>query len=53
MDFFKEFGKQFSSVARSVTEKSKESAEVTRLASELRAAQEGLEQLYARWEELA
>lgn len=49
MDFFKEFGKQFSSVARSVTEKSKESAEVIRLAGELRAAQEGLEQLYARY----
>ena len=49
MDFFKEFGKQFTSVARSVTEKTKESAETGKLGSELRSAREGLERLYARY----
>ena len=49
MDFFKEFSKQFSSVARSVSEKSKEGAEVTRLTAELRSARETLEQLYCRY----
>ncbi|MBR1820474.1 MAG: zinc ribbon domain-containing protein [Clostridia bacterium] len=49
MDFLNEFSKRFSSVARSVSEKSKESAEVTRLNAELRAATEALEGLYARY----
>lgn len=49
MDFLNEFSKRFTSVARSVTEKSKESAEVTRLNGEVRAAQEALELLYARY----
>lgn len=49
MDFFKEFSKQFSSVARSVTEKNSRSAEANRLGGELRSAREGLERLYARY----
>ena len=49
MDFLNEFTKRFSNVARSVTEKSKEGAEITRLNGEVRAAQEALEQLYARY----
>ena len=49
MDFFKEFGKQVSNVARSVTDRSKESAEASKAAGELRAAREALEQLYARY----
>ena len=49
MDFFKEFGKQVSNVARSVTDRSRESAEATKAGGELRAAREALEQLYARY----
>ena len=51
MDFFKEFSKQFSNVARSVTEKSKEreNAELTRLNGAVREANDGLEALYARY----
>ena len=49
MDFFKEFSKQVSSVARTVTEKSKEGAEASRLNGELRAAQEALSELYRRY----
>ena len=49
MDIFNEFSKRFSSVARSVTEKSKEGAEVTRLNGELKAASKALEALYARY----
>ena len=49
MDFLKEFSKQFSSVARTVTEKSKEGAETNRLNSELRSAQEALDELYRRY----
>ena len=52
MDFFNEFSKKVSSVARSVTEKSKESAEVTRLNAQLRDAREQLEGLYARYGKL-
>lgn len=52
MDFFKEFSKQVSSVARTVTEKSKEGAENSRLNGEVRAAQEALDQLYRRYGEL-
>ena len=49
MDFLKEFSKQFSSVARSVTEKSKEGAEATRLSAKLKTAEDQLEQLYNRY----
>ena len=49
MDFLNEFGKRFTNVARSVTEKSKENAEVTRLNGELHAAEAALEQLFARF----
>lgn len=49
MDFLNEFSKRFTSVARSVTEKNKEGAEVTRLNGELKDAQAALEQLYARY----
>lgn len=49
MDIFNEFGKRFTSMARTVTEKSKESAEVNRLNGELRAAEATLEALYARY----
>ncbi len=46
MDFFNEVSKKFSSVARSVSEKTKESVEVTRLTGDLRNARNELEQLY-------
>ena len=49
MDFLNEFSKRVSSVARSVSEKSRESAEVTRMNDELRAAMGALEKLYARY----
>ena len=49
MDFLKEFSKQFSSVARSVTEKSKDGTGANRLNAELKAAEEGLERLYNRY----
>ena len=49
MDFLNEFGKRFTNVARSVTEKSKENAEVARLNGELHAAEAALEQLFARF----
>lgn len=49
MDFLKEFSKQFSNVARSMTEKSKESAVATKAGGELRAAREALDQLYLRY----
>lgn len=49
MDFLNEFSKRFSSVARSVSEKSKEGAEVTRLTAQLREAEAELEKLYARY----
>ena len=47
MDFLNEFSKKVSSVARSVTEKSKETAEVSRLNAELRDARDALEKLRA------
>lgn len=49
MDFLKEFSKQFSSIARSATEKSKEGAETTRLNAELRTAEASLDSLYNRY----
>ena len=49
MDFLNEFTKKVSSMARSVTEKSKEGAELSRLNAELRGATDELERLYARY----
>lgn len=49
MDFLNEFSRRVSSVARSVTERSKESGEVQRLNAEMRAAQETLDKLYRRY----
>ncbi len=49
MDFFKEFSKQFSNVARSVSGTSKESPEAARLNGEVKAVQNTLESLYARY----
>ena len=49
MDFFKEFSKQFSNVARSVSGTPKEGAEVARLNAELKAVEGALEKLYARY----
>ena len=49
MDFLNEFGKRFSNVARSVSEKSKEGAELSRLNGEVKASEAALEQLYARY----
>ena len=46
MEFFNDLSKRFSSVAKSVTEKTKDSVEVTRLASDLRIQNNALEQLY-------
>lgn len=47
MEFFNDLSKRFSNVAKSVTEKTKDSVEVTRLASDLRIQRNALEQLYA------
>lgn len=47
MEFFNDLSKRFSSVARSVTEKTRDSVEVTRIASDLRIQKNALEQLYA------
>ncbi len=49
MDFLKEFSKQFSNVARSVSGTPKEGAEVARLNGEMKAAEAALEKLYARY----
>ena len=46
MEFFNDLSKRFSSVARSVTEKTKDGVEVTRIASDLRIQRNALEQLY-------
>ena len=46
MDFLNDLGKRFSSVARSVSEKTKDSVESSRLASDLRLQKNALEQLY-------
>lgn len=46
MEFFNDLGKRFSSVARSVTEKTKDSMEVTRIVNDLRIQKNTLEQLY-------
>ena len=47
MDFLSGFGKRFSSAARSAADKNRESAEAARIAGELHAATEALEQLFA------
>ena len=49
MDFFNDLGKKFSNVARSVTEKTKESVEVTRISGDLKNAKNELEQLFAEY----
>lgn len=49
MDFFNDIGKKFSSVARQVSEKTKESVESTRLYGDIRSSQNDLEQLYAEY----
>ena len=46
MEFFNEMSKRFSNVAKSVTEKTKDSVEVSRIAGDLRAQKSALEQLY-------
>lgn len=46
MDFFNDLSKKFTNVAKSVTEKTKDSVEVTRIASDLRNQKNALEQLY-------
>lgn len=47
MEFFNDLSKRFSNVAKSVTEKTKDGVEVTRIASDLRIQKNALEQLYA------
>lgn len=49
MDLLNEVSKRFNSVARSVTEKSRENPELNRLNGELQSAQAALEALYARY----
>lgn len=49
MDFFNDLGKKFSNVARSVTEKTKESVEVTRISGDLRSIRNELEQIYTEY----
>jgi len=49
MDFFNDIGKKFSSMARSVTEKTREGVESTRLYSDLRSAKNELEQLFCEY----
>ena len=49
MDFFNDLGKKFSNMARSVSEKTKESVETTRISGDLRGAKSQLEQLYAEY----
>lgn len=46
MEFFNDLSKRFSNVAKSVSEKTKDSVEVTRIASDLRLQRNALEQLY-------
>ena len=47
MDFFGDLGRKFSHAARSVTERTKEGVENTKLAVDLRAARSELEERYA------
>ena len=48
MDFFGDLGRKFSHAARSMTERTKESVESTKLAVDLRAARSDLEEHYAK-----
>ena len=48
MEFFNDIGKKFSSVAKSVSEKTKDSVEVTHISSDLRGLKGDLEQLYTQ-----
>ena len=47
MDFLNDLGKRFSSVAKSVTDRTRDGVESTRIASDLRVRKNVLEQLYA------
>jgi len=47
VEFFNDLGKRFSSVARSVSEKTRDGVEASRLAGELKAQSGALEQAYA------
>ena len=49
MDFLNDIGKKFSSMARSVTERSREGVESTRLLTDLRSAKNDLEELYCEY----
>ena len=49
MDFLKEFSKQFSSKARTASEKTREVAEAARLSDRLRQEEAALDALYARY----
>ena len=46
MDFFNDLSKRFSNVAKSVSEKTRDGVEVTRIANDLRIQKNALEQLY-------
>jgi len=46
MEFFNDLSKRFTSVAKTVSEKTKDSVEVTRIANDLRVQKNALEQLY-------
>ena len=46
MEFFNDLSKKFSNVAKSVTEKTKDGVEVTRIASDIRGLKNEVEQLY-------
>ena len=47
MEFFNDLSKRFSNVAKTVSEKTKDSVEVTRIANDLRIQKNSLEQLYS------
>lgn len=49
MDFWNDIGKKFSSMARSVTEKTREGVESTRIFTDLRSAKNDLEDLYCEY----
>ena len=51
MDFLKEFSKQFTNVARSVSGAPKENPEAAKLNGDLKAARAALKELYARYGE--
>ena len=49
MDFLNEIGRKFSHMARSVTEKTREGVENTRIFTDLRSAKNDLEELYCEF----